>query len=65
MNGSTQIYNRFKGYTVEDCSCKYCLHYVRANVPCPLEVCCCEEERKEAVERELAEKEKHAKRYKR
>ena len=62
MNGNTRIYNRFKGYTVEDCSCIYCLHYVRANVPCPLETCCCEEERWEAIKRELEECEKKSER---
>ena len=27
MKNNTKIYNRFKGFTLEDCDCRYCLYY--------------------------------------
>ena len=27
MKYNTKIYNRFKGFTLEDCDCRYCLYY--------------------------------------
>ena len=27
MGEYTRIYDRFKGYTVKDCDCVFCLHY--------------------------------------
>ena len=27
MKNNTKIYNRFKGVTLEDCDCRYCLYY--------------------------------------
>ena len=48
----TKIYNRFKGYTVEDCDCIFCLHYDDVKKRCPLPKCCCEEERAQAIGRE-------------
>ncbi len=46
----THIYDRFRGYTSEDCKCIYCLHYVpRKHNHCCLEQCCIEEERLEAA----------------
>ena len=41
--------NKFTGYTLEDCACEFCLHYAGARKPCPLETCCCEDERAEAL----------------
>ena len=38
-------------YTLDDLACEYCLHYQGKRKPCPLETCCCEEERREAIER--------------
>ena len=56
MSVYTRRYNKFKSYTLEDCACIYCLHYPgRKNRPCPLEVCCCAEERRLAIERDIAE----------
>jgi hypothetical protein len=48
----TRIYNRWQGYTVADCDCRYCVHYAGQNSPCPLRVCCCAGERAEAARRE-------------
>ena len=27
MKNNTKIYNKFEGYTLEDCNCKYCLYF--------------------------------------
>lgn len=43
--------NRFEGYTLEDCDCALCLHYAGRGKPCPLDVCCCAAEKREAIER--------------
>ena len=45
-----RIYDRWHGYTVEDCACRYCLYY--SGRSCILEECCCKEERMEAIARE-------------
>jgi hypothetical protein len=54
LSDNTRIYNRFKGYTVKDCDCTYCLYYVQKSKSCSLEKCCCENERNEAIKRERA-----------
>ncbi|MDL2293801.1 hypothetical protein LJC60_04135 [Ruminococcaceae bacterium OttesenSCG-928-D13] len=46
--------NKFNGYTLEDCDCKLCLHYAGKGKPCPLETCCCEDEKREAIARASA-----------
>lgn len=51
MTQNTRIYNRFQGYSLEDCACKYCLHYSR-KTGCKLSECCCAEEKRQALERE-------------
>ena len=51
MGKSKRIYNKFEWWSVSDCQCRYCL-YVKKNQPCPLETCCCIEEREEALRRE-------------
>ncbi len=38
-------------YTVPDCACEVCLYYSRKN-GCKRNVCCCAEERRQALERE-------------
>jgi hypothetical protein len=38
-------------YTLDDLDCQYCLHYQGKDEPCPLEVCCCEDEKREVIER--------------
>ena len=52
MGKYTHVYDRWPGYSVADCQCCYCLYYPGKNKPCPLEVCCCAEEREEAFRRE-------------
>lgn len=54
MKRNSKGVDRFTGYSVEDCTCKYCLHYAGKGKPCPLETCCCEDERAEAIELEHA-----------
>jgi len=51
MGKNTRIFNRFEYWSVEDCSCEYCLHFVKDR-PCALEVCCCADIRQEALRRE-------------
>lgn len=41
------------GFTSEYLSCAYCLYYEAGQ--CQLDVCCCEEEKREALEGEKAE----------
>ena len=55
MSNTTRIYNRWQGYTLADCACIYCIHYAGKDRQCPLEVCCCAEERREAILREYGE----------
>lgn len=52
MTNNTRIYNRFTGYSTEDCRCEYCLHRGDQERPCLLDECCCTEERMEAARRE-------------
>ncbi|MCL2218126.1 MAG: hypothetical protein FWB91_14075 [Defluviitaleaceae bacterium] len=52
MGQNTRIYQKFQGYSTEDCSCDYCLYKTKAG--CSLEVCCCAEEKAEALLREVA-----------
>lgn len=47
------ILNKFKGYTLADCDCKYCLYYGskrKGKINCLAEKCVCEEEIKHAKE---------------
>ena len=54
MKKNTKIYNKFTGYTLEDCDCKYCVYYggkKKGTIICLTEKCCCEEEKAEAIRR--------------
>ncbi len=49
------IYDKWQGYTVEDCDCKYCLYYggrKDGEIVCLVAECVCKEELKEAARRE-------------
>ena len=53
MKRNTKIYSPFKGYTLEDCDCRYCLYYGgkrRRRVLCLADVCVCAEEIRQAKE---------------
>ena len=52
MGKYTRRYQKWARNTTDDCSCIYCLYYQGKKRPCPLEVCCCAEEREEAFRRE-------------
>lgn len=42
-----RIYNKFKGYTLEDCDCRYCLYYGgrrKSKVTCLADECVCADE---------------------
>ena len=41
-------------YSVADCDCSFYVNYAGKDQPCPLEVCCCEDIRAEAIRREQA-----------
>ena len=50
----TRIYDKFEGYSLEDCACEFCIHYKGKSKPCGQDVCCCAEEKAEALLREVA-----------
>ena len=52
MGSTTRIYDRWQGYTLADCRCEYCVNFPGKDKPCPLAVCCCEKEKREAFLRE-------------
>lgn len=55
MKRNTKIYNKFSGYTPEDCDCRYCVYYGgkrRKEIICLADECVCKEELREAVRRE-------------
>ena len=49
MGQNTRIFNRWQGYSVADCDCRWCLHKGRKG-RCKLPKCCCDDERREALE---------------
>ena len=51
MRKNIKIYDKWSGYTLADCECIYCLHYIE-NKGCTCSICCCLEEKAEAIERE-------------
>ena len=61
MGQNTKIYKKFQGYSLKDCSCRYCLFNRGGKRGCSLDECCCMEEKIEALmlerglERENAE----------
>lgn len=55
MGEYTRIYNRFTGYTVEDCDCRYCRYYGGKRTGCMRKYCCCLPERLQAMVREIKE----------
>ena len=49
------LYDRWPGYSVEDCDCKYCLYYggkLNGEIRCLVEECVCKEELRAAVNRD-------------
>ena len=52
MGNSTYIFNRWQWYTLVDCACEFCVHFTGLNKPCPLDICCCANERRGAFLRE-------------
>ena len=46
-----RIYNKFKGYTLEDCDCRYCLYYggrPKGKIICLADECVCADEIRQA-----------------
>ena len=59
MENNTKIYNRFKGFTLEDCDCRYCLYYGgrgKGKVNCLADECICADEIRQAKERDRRER---------
>lgn len=56
MKQNVRVFQRFRGYTVKDYDCRYCLYYGGKKAGCALNRCCCEKERREAAERLSASK---------
>lgn len=59
MKRSTRIYNKWRGYTLADCDCRYCVYYggrKKGRITCLTEKCVCEDEIWEAAERERRER---------
>lgn len=55
MKPTTRRYNKFSGYSLEDCDCRYCLYYGgkrKRRVICLADECVCKEEIKKARRRE-------------
>ncbi len=50
-NGSERSGNAKYRYTVADCACEFCLFHSEEK-GCSQDVCCCAEERRQALERE-------------
>jgi len=49
----TRIYDKFEGYSLSDCACEFCIHYIKKQKSCNQEVCCCADEKAEALMREV------------
>ena len=54
MGKNTRIYSKWQGYSLANCACELCANYAGKRQPCPLEVCCCAQERADALCREMA-----------
>ena len=55
MKNNTKIYNKWQGYTLVDCDCRYCLYYGgkrKSKVICLADSWGCKEEIKESRRRE-------------
>ena len=55
MKQTTRRYNKFSGYSLEDCDCRYCLYYGgkrKRRVICLADECVCKEEIIKARHRE-------------
>ena len=52
MTSNKRIHNRFEYWSVDDCACVYCINYKGKKRPCPLDTCCIEDIRQEAIRRE-------------
>ena len=52
-------YQRWTGYTIEDCDCRYCVYYGGkrdGEIRCLVDECVCKEELKSIARKEKAEK---------
>ena len=49
-----RIYSRFEHWSTEDCACIHCVNYAGRGKSCPLDKCCIEDIKQEAINRESA-----------
>ncbi len=59
MKRNTRIYNKWRGYTLADCDCRYCVYYGgkrKGIITCLTEKCVCKNEIREAAELERRER---------
>ena len=49
MEQNTRVFQRFQ-YHLEDCECRYCLHFKGKKRGCALKECCCDGIKQEAIE---------------
>ena len=54
MGSNTRIYDKFEHWSLADCACEACLNYPGKEQQCPRQVCCCAEEKAEALLHEIA-----------
>ena len=50
--GHVRIYDKWQGYSLDDCSCEYCLYRTKKG-DCSLDECCCVAEKLGALQRDV------------
>ena len=53
MGSNTRIVDKFEHWSLKDCACEACLYFPGKGKPCPRQICCCAEEKAEALRREI------------
>ena len=58
MKQNARSFNKFKGYSLKDCDCRYCLYYGgkrKGKIQCRARQCVCKDEIRTAIRRERKE----------
>ena len=55
MGSNTRIFDKFENWSLADCACEACLYYSGEGKPCLRQICCCAEEKAEALMLEIAD----------
>ena len=53
-SNTKRIHDKFEFWSTADCDCSLCVNFAGNKKPCPLDVCCIEDIRQEALRRENA-----------